>query len=136
MSMINATNATSASAASTSSATTSNTTMDRDAFMKLLIAQMRYQDPTKPMDGSQFLTQSAQFTNIELLEKLQKSQAEMLSFQSVVLSSSLVGKTVTGTAMDGTSVTGKVDSAQVVAGSGVLAVGDKRIPVTAVTEVR
>ena len=116
--------------------TTSNNAMDRDAFMKLMIAQMRYQDPTKPMDGAQFLSQSAQFTNIELLEKLQQSQAEMLSFQSVVLSSSLVGKTVIGTAIDGSTVTGKVDAAQIIGGSGVVSVGGKQIPVTAVTEVR
>ena len=123
--------------AKTTTATgSSKSTMDRDAFMKLMIAQMRYQDPTKPMDGTQFLSQSAQFTNIELLEKLQQSQAELLSFQSVVLSSSLVGKSVTGTAIDGSTVTGKVDAAQIIGGSGVVSVGGKQVPVTAVTEVR
>src|SRR5688500_11507811 len=94
------------------------TGMDRDAFMKLMIAQMRYQDPSKPMDNSQMLAQTAQYTSIELLEKVQQSQADLLSFQSVILSSSLVGKTITGTAIDGTTVTGVVDSARVVGGHG------------------
>ncbi len=110
--------------------------LDRDAFMKLMVAQMRYQDPSKPMDGSQFITENAQFTNLELLEKVQQSQADLLSFQSVVLSSGLVGKTVTGVAIDGSTVTGKVDSAQVIAKNGVVTVGGKQIPVTNVTEVR
>ena len=112
------------------------TGMDRDAFMKLMIAQMRYQDPSKPMDNSQMLAQTAQYTSIELLQKVQQSQADLLSFQSVVLSSSLVGKTVTGTALDGTPVTGVVSSARVVSGNGYLEIGDKQIPVTGVTEVK
>jgi flagellar basal-body rod modification protein FlgD len=123
-------------APTTSSTTTQNTALDKDAFMKLLVAQMRYQDPSKPMDSSEFLAQTAQFTNIELLQKLQESQTQLISFQSVVLSSSLVGKTITGTATDGTTVTGTVDSAQVVSGTGYVTVGERKLPVTAVTEVR
>jgi flagellar basal-body rod modification protein FlgD len=129
-----ATSATAATATKPKSAAT-QTGMDRDAFMKLMIAQMRYQDPSKPMDNSQMLAQTAQYTSIELLEKVQQSQADLLSFQSVILSSSLVGKTITGTALDGTPVTGVVDSARVVSGNGYLAIGDKQIPVTGVTEV-
>lgn len=124
------------STTSTTKTSTSNTAMDRDTFMKLMIAQMRYQDPSKPMDNSQMLAQTAQYTSIELLEKVQKSQADLLSFQSVILSSSLVGKTITGTALDGTPVTGVVDSARVVSGNGYLAIGNRQIPVTGVTEVR
>ena len=129
-----ATSATAATATKPKSAAT-QTGMDRDAFMKLMIAQMRYQDPSKPMDNSQMLAQTAQYTSIELLEKVQQSQADLLSFQSVILSSSLVGKTITGTALDGTPVTGVLDSARVVSGNGYLAIGDKQIPVTGVTEV-
>jgi flagellar basal-body rod modification protein FlgD len=114
----------------------SSPAMDRDAFMKLLVTQMRYQDPSKPMDSTAFLSQTAQFTNIELLQKMQESQTQLLSFQSVVLSSSLVGKNVTGTTLDGTTVTGTVDAATVVSGNGYLTIGTQKIPVTSVTEVR
>ena len=122
--------------ATSASTTTQNTSLDRDAFMKLMIAQMRYQDPSNPMDATQFLAQTAQFTNIELLQKLQESQTQLLSYQSVVLSSSLVGKSVTGTTADGAAVSGKVESAQVVAGTGFVTVSGTKIPVTNVTEVR
>lgn len=113
-----------------------NNGLDRDAFMKLLVAQMRYQDPSNPMDSTQFMAQSAQFTSIELLQKLQESQTQLLSYQGLVLSSSLVGKTVSGTTADGATVTGKVDSAQVVAGAGYVTIGSTRLPVANVSEVR
>jgi flagellar basal-body rod modification protein FlgD len=127
---------TSASMSAAATAKKAANGLDRDAFMKLMVAQMRYQDPTKPMDSSQFMTQSAQFTNIELLQKLQESQSQLLSYQGLVLSSSLVGKTITGTTSDGTIVTGKVDAANVVAGAGYVTVGSTRLPVANVNEVR
>lgn len=106
--------------------------------MKLMVAEMRYQDPSKPM-GMVCSSSPRQrtVTNIELLQKVQEAQTDMLAFQSVsILSSGLVGKTVTGTAIDGSTVTGKVDAAQVVAKNGVVTVGGKQIPVVNVTEVR
>ncbi len=37
----------------------------RDTFMKLLVAQLKYQNPLNPTDGVQFLTQLAQFSSLE-----------------------------------------------------------------------
>lgn len=38
---------------------------DKDMFLKLLVAQLRHQDPLQPQDGIQFVTQLAQFTALE-----------------------------------------------------------------------
>jgi flagellar basal-body rod modification protein FlgD len=38
---------------------------DKDMFLKLLVAQLRNQDPLQPQDGIQFITQLAQFTSLE-----------------------------------------------------------------------
>jgi flagellar basal-body rod modification protein FlgD len=113
----------------------SRSEMDKDTFLKLLVAQLRYQDPTKPMDGAQFVAESAQFTTVEVLQKLQESQAQLLSFQSTLLSSGLIGKTVTATGTDGTEITGVVGSARVVAGQAYIMVKDEMVPVSSVTKI-
>ena len=113
----------------------SRSEMDKDTFLKLLVAQLRYQDPTKPMDGAQFVAESAQFTTVEVLQKLQESQAQLLSFQSTLLSSGLIGKTVTATGTDGKEITGVVGSARVVAGQAYIMVKDEMVPVSSVTKI-
>lgn len=110
--------------------------LDRDAFLKLLVAQMRYQDPGKPMDSTAFVGQSAQFTTLEVLQQLQASTAAALSFQGVLLSSALVGKQVTVAGADGSPVTGKVESARNVAGNAFVVVNGETYPVSRVYEVR
>src|SRR5574344_50346 len=44
--------------------------MDSDAFLKLMLEQLKYQDPTEPTDNSQFLAQQAQFTQLDEVMKL------------------------------------------------------------------
>jgi flagellar basal-body rod modification protein FlgD len=47
--------------------------LDKDAFLKLLVAQMNNQDPLNPMDGQQMATQLAQFSSVEQLLKLNET---------------------------------------------------------------
>jgi flagellar basal-body rod modification protein FlgD len=44
----------------------------KDTFLKLLVAQMKYQDPLKPADGMQYVTQLAQFTDLEQTMSMNK----------------------------------------------------------------
>ena len=122
-------------AATTAKPAKSRSEMDKDTFLKLLVAQLRYQDPTKPMDGAQFVAESAQFTTVEVLQKLQESQAQLLSFQSTMLSSGLIGKTVTAMGTDGTEITGVVGSARVVAGQAYVMIKDEMVPVSSVVKI-
>ncbi len=105
------TSATAPTAASAATATASNT-MDRNAFLKLLIAQISNQDPTNPMQGTEFVTQLSQFSLVEQAVN-QSTQLGVLSTQMGGLSNNeavqLVGKTVTirghNVAFDGTTAT-------------------------------
>ena len=50
---------------STTSATSSSTTVDKNMFLQLLVAQLKNQDPLNPTDSMQFVTQLAQFQQLE-----------------------------------------------------------------------
>src|ERR1700712_3808106 len=81
----------SAAAAAKSSVPAKDDLGNKDTFLKLLVAQLRYQDPSKPADSTQFLAQTAQFTQVEKLGQI----ADMIKSQQLIGASSLVGRTVT-----------------------------------------
>lgn len=112
--------------------------LGKDAFLKLLVAQLRYQDPTKPTDSSTFMSQTAQFTQVEKLDEIAKSTTAMLAAQSMSAVGSLVGRTVSYTGTDGVAVRGVVTSVGFSAAGPMLRVGTKgvEIPVGAVNEIR
>src|SRR5436190_19111645 len=84
--------------------------LDKDAFLQLLVAQLRYQNPMAPKDGQEYLAQAAQFATVERLDNISKAQTEAVAFQQVLLSTSMVGKQVTGTpAENEPRVAGRVD---------------------------
>jgi flagellar basal-body rod modification protein FlgD len=115
--------------------TTTSSSKDKDMFLQLLVAQMKYQDPTSPADSTQFLTQSAQFTNLEKMENLSNQMGLMLSSQMAFGASSLVGRSVSYTLPDGTSGAGTVNGVEFGADGPVLSVGDVDVPISNVVTV-
>ncbi len=109
--------------------------MDKDLFLKLLVAQMKYQDPSKPADTSQFLAQTAQFTMVEKLEDLSKHQQEMVTAQLMTSATSMIGRTVTYTGLDGKEATGVVTSATI-GSNPTLKVGNTDVALSSVKEVQ
>lgn len=106
---------------------------DQDTFMKLLVAQLKYQDPSKPTDSSQMLAQTAQFTQVQKLGQI----ADMLQAQQLIGASNLVGKTVTYQDANGASQTGVVTSAKLNGDSEpTLMVGNMDVQLSKVTEVQ
>jgi flagellar basal-body rod modification protein FlgD len=63
-------------------------------FMRILLTQLAYQDPLKPMDNQQFMSQIAQFTTLQQSQQLNEKIDQLLSIQSAVQSIGLIGKTV------------------------------------------
>lgn len=110
--------------------------LGKDAFLKLLVAQLKYQDPSSPMDNSEFLAQTAQFTSVEKLNDLAETQQSLLTAQLQLGASNLIGKTVAYTDKDGKEQSGVVSSAKFTGTSPTLRVGDTDVALSAVTEVR
>jgi flagellar basal-body rod modification protein FlgD len=76
--------------------------LGRDAFLRMLMVQLQYQDPLDPTDSQQFSSQLAQFSQLEELQMMSDSldaslSADLLLTQSITntLAASLIGKTVT-----------------------------------------
>jgi flagellar basal-body rod modification protein FlgD len=135
-----ASSSTTSSTSSTQSAITSATDgLGRDAFLKLLIAQLQNQDPMKPMEDKEFIAQLAQFSSLETLQNLESRIDSMISSQSVDQASGLIGKhieaEVQGVNGDTETVTGAVTEVRVLAGVPKLLVGDKEIYLGDITKV-
>jgi flagellar basal-body rod modification protein FlgD len=81
---------------------------DKDMFLQLLVAQMRYQDPMNPTDSSQFLAQSAQFTALEKMQDVADKTAQLFQAQVSFGASGFIGKSVTWTDSDGNTQSGSV----------------------------
>src|SRR5205085_12466601 len=81
---------------------------DKEMFLQLLVAQMRYQDPSNPTDSSQFLAQSAQFTALEKMQTVADQTAKLLSAQMAFGASGLVGKQVVWVDSAGANQSGTV----------------------------
>lgn len=102
--------------------------LDREAFLKLLITQLRNQDPLNPMEDREFIAQLAQFSTLEQMQIMNSSLESSVQGQVALQSVSLIGRTVE--ALDpasGDTITGVVDKVYFESGQPILVVGDKEI---------
>ncbi|MBI1758591.1 MAG: flagellar hook capping protein [Actinobacteria bacterium] len=111
-------------------------TLDGNAFLTLLVAQLKYQDPSKPADSTAFLAETAQFTQVEKLEALVTAGQQQVVAAQIASATNLVGHSISYTTADGTPGTGVVTSATFTGGTPSLRVGTAHVPLSTVTEVR
>jgi flagellar basal-body rod modification protein FlgD len=117
----------------TTDAGSSKSVADQDTFLKLLVAQLKYQDPSNPADSTQFLAQTAQFTQVEKLGQI----ADMIKGQQLIGASSLVGRTVTYQDANGATQSGVVTTVKLNGDSEpTLMVGNTDVQLSKVTEVQ
>jgi flagellar basal-body rod modification protein FlgD len=108
MNVTSATDTTSKSSSSTT--TTSSNSVDYNTFLQLLVAEMKNQDPTNPMDTAQYMSQFAQLSTVEQAMQTNAKLDALLSSQSLSQADGLIGKTVSFTDSTGESFSGKVVS--------------------------
>ena len=129
------TTGTTGSTGTATKAKTGSNAVDQDMFLKLLVAQLKYQDPMKPQDSSQFMAQTAQFTSLSKLTNIDQTNTAMLGAQGFLQAAALVGRNVTYTSADGTEATGLVQSASFGPDGPTLRVGDKDVPIAEVSKI-
>jgi flagellar basal-body rod modification protein FlgD len=85
-----------------------NENMDKDSFLKLLVTELRHQDPTQPMENKEFISQMAQFSALEQMTNVNKSVQQLNKTSRSAEAYSLLGKNVkafdpvTGVKVEGT----------------------------------
>jgi flagellar basal-body rod modification protein FlgD len=121
----------------------SSSALGKDAFMKLLVNQIKNQDPLSPSDNTQYLSQLAQFSSLEQMQSLNDNIVGLAVLQQnnalmsqLTQSSALIGQTVTYLdPATNQSATGTVSSVMIQDNLAVLSIGGENIPLANVTEV-
>ncbi len=124
----------------------SQTEFDGETFLKLLVTQLKFQDPSKPADSSQIMQQTATLSMVERInqmvtsnENIQKTYTSMLAEQRISSAVGLVGRTVEyvpDAAEPDDKATGIVDSVKFDGTGPILSVGGKSVPYQDVTQVK
>ena len=81
-------------AASLAVNTPQNAVVGQEEFLKILLTQLRFQDPLKPMDNQEFIAQLAQFSSLEFTRQQGERIDALLTIQSASQSLTLIGRTV------------------------------------------
>ena len=115
--------------------TDSNSELGQDAFLKLLVAQLKYQDPLNPADGAEFLAQTAQFTMVEKLSDLEAQGQSTVTSQQQMQAAQLVGRQVTYVDSTGNLVEGVVESAEYTPDGQSLTIGGQAVELDNITKV-
>ena len=71
-----------------------NRELGKDDFLKLLMAQMTNQDPTSPMENTEFIAQMAQFTSLEQMTNMSQNFDKMASLINSSEAQGMIGRTV------------------------------------------
>jgi flagellar basal-body rod modification protein FlgD len=103
-------------------ASPSDPMLDKDAFLKLLTAQLKYQDPMNPTDSSTFTTQMNQLSQTEQMTNVASDQRKLVAAADKSAAVALLGRTVHYLAKDGSTVTGTVSDIDVSSDSPTLTV--------------
>ena len=122
----------------TSTRVTGKQTLDVNDFLKLLIVQFTSQDPMKPMEDTQFISQMTSFTSLEQMQTLSKDFAAFSKTQGISAASTYLGKQVTVADASASSgvVSGVVSGVSVNASDGPqITVNGKTYPLSTVQSV-
>jgi len=127
-----------------------NQTLGKDDFLKLLVTQLKYQDPLNPMEDKDFIAQTAQFSSLEQMQNLNTNvkeglnnliglQYELLlnftSWQSTLSGLNLIGKEIVGKDAKGESITGIVERVKFTEKGPFVLVNGKEIALVDIIEI-
>lgn len=118
--------------------TKNKTNIDNDDFMTLLFAELKNQDPMKPMDSSEMMSQIAAMNSLNALISIKESITALNDSQTLSYASSLIGKTINAVpdpSDTSTIVTGVVTSMTTYNGETLVQIGDTDVKLSTIVSV-
>ncbi len=109
--------------------------LGKDDFLRLLVAQLRNQNPLEPMDDREFVAQLAQFSALEQMHNVSQAVQALSQRQEAAAAVQLVGRRVVVQNADGTTTEGVVTGVRRREDRFVLVVGDREYPMDQLVEV-
>lgn len=113
--------------------------LGKDDFLKLLIAQLRNQDPLRPMEDKEFIAQMAQFNVLEQMQQLNQAFEAYATMAQFSQASSLIGKTVVALpagSSTGQPITGRVQSVSFLGKEVILKVDSQLVSLADIIQVK
>lgn len=111
--------------------------LDSNSFLQLLVTQLKYQNPSDPMDAAALMSSTAQLTMVDKINELIALQKSDSRLGMASLAGALVGKTVTYTdsKTGGAAVSGVVQGARLTGDSLTLRVNNQDIDLASISEI-
>ena len=134
MSVAATTSSTVGGVAGASSITSANEAGSQDRFLKLLVTQLKNQDPSSPMDSNALMAQTTQMASMESLTELSSTSRESFALQMRVAAAAMVGQNVSYTSGTET-LTGSVTSVSFAGSTPMVTVGGKQVPLDSISSV-
>ncbi len=99
----------------------------KDDFLKLMVAQLKYQNPLSPSEDLDFIAQTAQFSSLEQMTNMNSKITELICSSELMYSNSLIGKEINWINEKDEVFSGVVESFEMIDGEPVVVVGNKKV---------
>lgn len=96
--------------AATSTTSTAKANVDYESFLRLLVAELKHQDPTEPMDSTEYIAQLASFSGVEQSIQTNSKLDDLIQMGHLQQAGSIIGRTLTSPDGD---VSGVIDQVRV-----------------------
>ena len=123
------------SESTTKAVTQGNQDLGKDDFMKLMVAQLKYQNPMEPAKDTDFIAQTAQFNSLEQMTNLTAKVVELISSNKQLYANTMIGRQITWVDTDNNIKTGVVSKMELKDSKPVLIVNSEEVSLDWITDV-
>ena len=123
------------SKSATETVTQGGQNMGKDDFMKLMVAQLKYQNPMEPSKDLDFIAQTAQFSSLEQMTNLNAKVIELISSNRQLYANTMIGREITWTDADDNIKSGIVSKVELNGGEPVLLVNNEKVSLDQIINV-